>query len=266
MKAKGFSHYHPLWVLPVCVLGCVLAILLKSHDHFAGKTENESQQPAADSVRTSTALPRSTTHKFHQRALVIASGRRPPIDTMALAQPDSPEQSQDLEKNREWTRNNPAAAVAWAMSAAEGPQRDTVVETVCPQLAQEDPAQAVDLAERAGSGCSNLLENMAMLWAQREERSAYEWAANKPDGEERDRLLGRIAFVESKSNPAEAARLVAEEISPGSVQEEAAVSVVYQWALQDRNAAKTWAQSFPPGSLRDRAIREVENVAGAGGS
>jgi hypothetical protein len=266
MKAKGFSLYHPLWILPACLLGCVLAISLKSHEHSAAKAENESEQPAADSVRTATALPGATTHKFHQRASVIASRRETPIDSLALAQPDSPEQSLDLEKNREWTRNNPAAAVAWAMSAAEGPQRDTVVETVCPELAQEDPAQAVDLAERAGTGCSNLLENMAMLWAQREERSAYEWAANKPAGEERDRLLGRIAFVESKSNPAEAARLVAEEISPGSAQEEAAVTVVYQWALQDRNAARAWAQSFPPGSLRDRAIREVENLAAAGGS
>jgi hypothetical protein len=197
---------------------------------------------------------------------VVAPHREKPSYEVELKLPNSPEHSQDPEKNREWARNNPAAALDWALTAAEGPQRDAVVESVCPQLAQIDPAQAVDLAERSGAGCSNLLENMTMLWAQQDQRSAYEWAVTKPAGEERDRLLGRIAFVESKLDPKEAARLVAEEISPGNTQEEAAISVVYQWALQDRNAAKTWAQSFPPGSFRDRAVREVENVSVAGGS
>ena len=83
----------------------------------------------------------------------------------------------------------------------------------------------------------------------------------EPAGEQRDRLLQRIAFVEAKTDPAEAGRLVSEQMSPGQIQNEAAISVLYQWARQDAAAAQAWAESFPPGDLRDRAINEVKNVS-----
>jgi hypothetical protein len=253
-----------LLVFSSFVFACGLAILIGSRGRSPKKTFEVREGPAVDSVPVSTALPNSEQHSFHWRRPPTVLHREDENNGIALALPTSPEHSQDLDNNREWARNNPTAALNWALKAEEGAQREAVVETVCPQLAQTDPAQAVDLAERSGPSCSNLLENMTLLWAQRDERSAYEWAANKPLGEERDRLLGRIAFAESASNPKEAARLVAEEISPGTAQEEAAVSVVYQWAQLDSNAAKAWAQSFPPGTLRDRAISEVENVVTGG--
>jgi hypothetical protein len=74
-------------------------------------------------------------------------------------------------------------------------------------------------------------------------------------------LLQRIAFVEAKSNPAEAGRLISEQMSPGQIQSEAAISVLYQWTRQDAAAAMAWAESFPPGDLRERAINEVKNVS-----
>lgn len=81
---------------------------------------------------------------------------------------------------------------------------------------------------------------------------------NKPPGEERDRLLSRVALTRSKENPADAARLVAEWISPGEVQNEAAISVLHQWALQEPDAALAWAQLFSEENLRSRALKEVE--------
>jgi hypothetical protein len=35
---------------------------------------------------------------------------------------------------------------------------------------------------------------------------------------------------------------------------------MHQWALRDANAALAWAEAFPPGDLRERAINEVKNV------
>jgi hypothetical protein len=83
----------------------------------------------------------------------------------------------------------------------------------------------------------------------------------KPPGEQRDQLLQRIAFVVAKTNPAEAAQLVSQQMSPGQTQTEAAISVLYQWTQQDPAAAMAWAESFPPGDLRERAINEVKNVS-----
>ena len=67
-----------------------------------------------------------------------------------------------------------------------------------------------------------------------------------------------MAFTRSKENPVDAATLVVEWISPGEVQNEAAISVLHQWVLREPDAALAWAQLFPDENLRDRALKEVE--------
>ena len=73
-----------------------------------------------------------------------------------------------------------------------------------------------------------LLGTVAQIWAEQDIKSAAVWALAKPDSEQRDLLLQHITFAESKTDPVEAARLVAEQMSPGLFQSEAAVTVVYQ--------------------------------------
>jgi len=188
----------------------------------------------------------------------------PADEEAALANPESPRNSQDFDQNRDWARDFSAEASAWLLHAPDSPQRDIVAEIVCPQLAQTNPALAVALTEHcSGSGTNimgNLLDNLAQLWAERDDQAAYTWASAKPPGEGRDRLLQRIALVQSKTEPNRAARMIVEQISPGAIQHEAAISVLYQWAQQDATAALDWAQSFPAGDFRDRAITEVQNV------
>ncbi|MGA2854456.1 MAG: hypothetical protein ABSE90_10060, partial [Verrucomicrobiota bacterium] len=164
---------------------------------------------------------------------------------LALASSNSPINSQDLDQNRDWARTFPAEALAWAQFATNGPQRDTIAEIVCPQLAQTNPLAAVVLAENCldslGSGTNvvvqNLLDNLAQTWAEQNEQDAYAWASATPPSEERDRLLERIALVQAKTNPYKAAKSVAEQMSPGEIQNEAVISVLYQWTRQDASAA-----------------------------
>lgn len=187
---------------------------------------------------------------------------------LALASSNSPINSQDLDQNRDWARTFPAEALAWTQFAANGPQRDTMAEIVCPQLAQTNLLAAVVLAENCldclGSGTNavvqNLLDNLAQTWAEQNEQDAYAWASATPPSEERNRLLERMALVQAKTNPHKAAKSVAEQMSPGEIQNEAVISVLYQWTRQDASAALAWAQSFPAGDFRDRAIQEVQNV------
>jgi hypothetical protein len=185
------------------------------------------------------------------------SKRQQPAQSMAAIIPEPPG---DPDEVREWARQNPEASLAWVTNAPAGEKRDAVAEIACAQIAQSNPAEAVSLAERYSGGSSNLLENLVQQWADQNEPAATEYAMSKPPGEERDRLLSRVAFTRSKENPAEAAKLVAEWISPGQVQNEAAISVLHQWALRDGNAALAWAQLFPEDSLRDRALKEVWNI------
>ena len=190
-----------------------------------------------------------------------------------ISRPESPpepvtiapfELPEDPEEIREWARQNLEEALAWLPSAPAGETRDIVAEIVCARVAESNPSEAVSLAESYSGGCSNLLENLVHQWAERDELAATVFAMQKPSGEERDRLLSRVAFTRSKENPLDAAMLVVEWISPGDVQNEAAISVLHQWALRDPKAALAWAQLFREESLRDRALTEMWNILSPG--
>lgn len=169
---------------------------------------------------------------------------------------------QDPDELRDWARQNPGKALSWMRSAAVGEPRDTVVEIVCARVAESDPAEAVALAERYAGGCSNLLENLVHQWAEQNEPVARAYAMSKPPGDERDRLLSRVALIQSRENPVDAARLVVEWISPGEVQNEAAISVLHHWASREPAAALAWAQLFPEENFRNRALNEVDAMLG----
>jgi hypothetical protein len=231
-------------LLALSLLGLgTIGILFSTHPSVPKKENSagmqETKPPAATPLKL--ALPGSRTTL---RAVVAPR----------LAPPELPE---DLDELREWTRRNPQDALAWMLNAPAGEKRDAVVEIACALIAEYNPAEAVSLAERYSGASSNLLENMVQQWAEQDEASAYAYTINRSPGEERDRLFSRVAFARSKENPAEAANLVAEWIAPGEVQDEAAMSVLHQWALRDSNAALAWVQLFPKETLRDRAVNEV---------
>lgn len=73
--------------------------------------------------------------------------------------------------------------------------------------------------------------------------------------------MGRLAYVQSQNEPAAAANLVLEQIPPGPIQEEAAITVLHQWGGRDLASATAWADQFPPGTLRDRAEAELRGLA-----
>jgi hypothetical protein len=215
---------------------------------------------------THPTLPRESSREVGAKPLQPKPEIRQASADLALTNSDSPVNSQDLDQNREWARNFPADALAWLKNAPEGKQRLTIAEIACSYLAQTNPAAAVTLAENClGSSTNNaaqfLLDNMTQQWASQDMQAASAWALAKPAGEQRDRLVQRIAIAESSANPADAAQLIVQQMQPGATQDEAAISVLYQWAQKDAPAAMAWAESFPAGDLRDRAIKEVKNVS-----
>jgi hypothetical protein len=234
---------------------CLLSMGLMGFRVFNRATilpESTTREEYISKVTATVADPKTS---LRWRLAKLSLRQEPALETVPSAPVDLPADPDEL---REWARQNPEKALAWMRSAAAGEAHDTVVEIVCARVAESNPAEAVALAERYAGGCSNLLENLVHQWADQNESAARAYAINKPPGEERDRLLSRVAFTRSKENPADAAKLVAEWISPGEVQNEAAISVLHQWALRDPDAALAWAQLFPEESLRGRALKEVE--------
>ena len=260
-----------LLVLSACVSGVLLAWWapqgFRSGSSRATTSLPEASAPGFRAERPAPAVSSSSDTKAEQVVQVQAVAQaQTEMHDAALREPGSPVNTLDPDKNREWARAFPAAAVAWLGTAPAGGQGVAVAEILCPELMAVSPMAAVTLAEsRLGDGtddaAKNLLDNMAHQWAEKDMQAASDWALGKPEGAQRDRLLQRVAFVKARTDPQEAARLVFEKMSPGPDQNEAAVSVLCQWARRDAGAALAWAESFPPGELRERALEEVVAVA-----
>jgi hypothetical protein len=161
-----------------------------------------------------------------------------------------------------WAAQDAEAALSWVTSLEDPPARRSARSTVCFALAEKDPRRAVVLALAHGADEEDeggLLECLTMQWCEKETADAVDWAREQPPGEWRERLLSRASYVLSKSDPAAAAHLVS-GLEPGTVQDEAAMAVLHQWALQDSSAALKWAEGFSQPTLRERALEEISNL------
>jgi hypothetical protein len=156
-----------------------------------------------------------------------------------------------------------ASAEKWAAQLPNESERISALSDICLQTAETDPRSALEIA-----GHNDLKEMSAALtagivqkWAKQDFSDASNWVKDRPPGEGRDQMLQRLALVESETDPAAAASLVAEQISPGPVQNEAVISIVHQWAMQDMNGASEWVALFPHSAIRDRAEEELTGIA-----
>ena len=150
------------------------------------------------------------------------------------------------------------AARETALQIEDPRQRNAAMARVCYQWAEFDPRGAIEhalawqLEEVPG-----LFENLALQWASTDLPAARAWAETQPPSEFRSELVMRIGFALAHNDPEAAARYVVRETAPGPIQTEAAITVLHQWLQRDPDAAAAWANEFPAGPLRERALQEV---------
>jgi len=218
-----------------------------------------------DQICDALEAPGATWQKVVYSGLLPALVQADPRVAACVAENWEPGQIREgllCEVGREWEATGAEGALAWAQGLANAGERNDVLGEVCAEISQTDPSEAVDVASRLGIGLGNdVLEGAAQLWAEKDFDSALGWALQQPQGEQRDRLLGRVAFAESKTSPSSAASVVQESISPGPIQDEAAIAIAHQWGLRDSAAALAWVSSLPQGALRERAQSELAGLA-----
>jgi hypothetical protein len=93
-------------------------------------------------------------------------------------------------------------------------------------------------------------------WAVQNSAEAIKSWSQSIDGSDRDSLVGGIASTMADSSPSDAATLVA-SMSPGSQQNDAALSVLLEWGRSDPKAAANWLKLFPSGEFRDKAMLDL---------
>jgi hypothetical protein len=162
-----------------------------------------------------------------------------------------------------WASSSSADAETWAAQLPEVSERQLQLSLICNEVANTDPARAVLEVERLDLGEHRgvMLQHFAQRWAAQDLSAAKAWTMAHPAGEERDNLLARIALVQSGAAPAEAARLIVDQIAPGPIQIEATISVINQWARRDIAGATAWVELFPPGTTKERAEAEISGIA-----
>ncbi len=162
-----------------------------------------------------------------------------------------------------WTAADPARAESWAAQLSNESERASALSDMCFQIAQTNAAQALFKADQYGLGTSpgTIRQNLVQQWADQDFDSAAGWVKQQPAGEQRDQMLSRLAFVQSKTAPVEAVQMVLAQIPSGETQTEAAISILHQWALRDLHGAQSWVELFPAGPLRDRADTELDGIA-----
>jgi hypothetical protein len=179
--------------------------------------------------------------------------------------------AKEMRELRELTRRDPQAALTLAAQQPTREERDEALKAVCLQLAQTDPALALTTAwsfqiglEGNSETDTRALENMANRWAMTDLPTALAWASEQPataQDARRDWIMKGLASAWAKTSPEAAARLVAEQISPGPVQAQAAMEVLIPWATSDFADATAWAEQFPSGALREMALAKLARQA-----
>lgn len=158
---------------------------------------------------------------------------------------------------RAWAAADPSAAAAWASRLPDATERAAVFHHVCIAVAAADPAHALEL----GGQDPVLRGHLLQLLTAKDPDSAIRWAGQQTDASIREAAFADIALRHAEAAPEAAARLVAEQLPPGPLQDEAALAVLHQWILRDPAGARAWVEIFPAGSLLETAEAELAAAA-----
>jgi hypothetical protein len=159
---------------------------------------------------------------------------------------------------QQWAAYDLEGAISWVTALEDDRERKLAAADVTTQLARSDPAAALEISEQFDVGRDDgRVEHLAQTWAEANPDEASKWVRAQPPGPARDQMMARVALVQAGRDPAQAAHLVATEMSPGPARNEAALQVVRTWAASDVEAAASWIAQFPDGEVRRRGKAEL---------
>ena len=192
---------------------------------------------------------------------------------------------------KEWVRQDPDAALEWAMNAPDN-QRSGAYSGVLGSIAATDPKRASSLATELPEGDARreIIGQIARAWSETSPAEAIQWA-DTLEGDERRRASNEAIGKWAQSAPEEAASFVdslaADQRSEGmldrvanqwarqepenaahwlSAQEESADKadamgdVMWNWTTADPVAASSWLLEQEPGNSRDEGIVALARV------
>jgi hypothetical protein len=174
-----------------------------------------------------------------------------------------------------WGEKDAQSAAEWAKNLPPSPARTHALLSLCVDWAEVDPQSAANFvintpvadfptgsATSAESTMTNSMPSdvrsqmlfvIGSRWAAKNSSGAIRLVNQSPGGSDRDSLVAGIASTLADSSPSDAATQVA-SMTPGRQQNDAALTVLFEWGRSDPEAAANWLKLFPLGEFRDQAI------------
>jgi hypothetical protein len=186
---------------------------------------------------------------------------------------------------KEWVRQDPDAALKWALSVPEN-QRTGAFTGVLGSIAATDPVRASSLAMELPDGDARreILGQIAKAWSETDPAAALDWA-NSLSGDEKKKAMGetlgtwaqsdprqaalyvdklpedqrdaklidQVAGTWARQEPAEAARWIG-QMPENEGKIDAMGDVIWNWTVADPAAASEWLLQQEPGRSRDEGI------------
>jgi hypothetical protein len=161
-----------------------------------------------------------------------------------------------------WADKDLSAALEWAKTIPEGPSREATILAIGYEGARTNSFEAFDLTASLppSAGRDALLLHLARQWSANEPAEAIEWANSVSDPALREKLISAAAISAATQDPVGAASLIATNLAPGPSQDQAAVAIVQRWAQTDPEAAASWVNQFPEGSVKTAASEALASV------
>ena len=163
-----------------------------------------------------------------------------------------------------WMRVDPDGAVAFAMAEPNESKRSDLLEVVAGEMAEQDPARALQLATglKPGQAQTAVVVRAIEQWAEKSPKEASSYVVGLTDPVVREAalssLLGRWSWSDG-----EAAFKFAETVGAGGAAHDGMLRAAGQWANRDPEGAFRYISQLPDGGSAGRALASVlENWAG----
>jgi hypothetical protein len=155
-----------------------------------------------------------------------------------------------------WADSDPANALADARQSLTGTERQTALKAIIDKVAQDDPAQALDLVKGMGpSLVPDYLPSIFSHWADKDTPAATQALLQLPGEKQRTQAIQGIADQLVQNDPQSALTWM-DQLPPGKMRDAAQGAVADQWAQIDPHAAIKWAEGLPT-PAKDTVVDEI---------
>jgi hypothetical protein len=164
--------------------------------------------------------------------------------------------------SRLWGESDAESAFAWAQSLPDAHESMLARRAVCLSLSRTNASAAVNRCGDVGADPTGEadFQGMFQAWVQSDSTAASEWLAAQPASPSLDKLRQRQVLVLAKMSPLKALGVAQQGFDSQAERDEAVVSVLHQWGLQNSTAARDWAKNWAPEELKARALAEIDGI------